>query len=177
MHEHSEEKGKPIIATHVLSEDLPPFVQSVFEETLVVRLADKKKELQAAGFEFGGESDDENEGEDGEKQEKKEKKEVKQPEPSEAKKLFDALDDETKDILRVEKERILEVKKAEAQFRKEYHEKMLVTTTQNFKDRPDEVSPHKLLACTATTFAIEWKAGCDNNVAITHYTVYIKEEG
>jgi len=80
-------------------------------------------------------------------------------------------------MLRAERERILEVKKAEAAFRKEYHEKMLVTTVENFKDRPDEVSQHQLLACTATTFAIKWQPCCDNNVAITHYTVYLKEEG
>jgi hypothetical protein len=41
-----------MLATNVLSEDLPPFVQEVYREELTVMISRKKIDLQKAGFIF-----------------------------------------------------------------------------------------------------------------------------
>ena len=44
--------SKAMLATNVLSEDLPPFVQEVYREELTVMISKKKGDLQKAGFIF-----------------------------------------------------------------------------------------------------------------------------
>lgn len=50
--------SKAMLATNVLSEDLPPFVQEVYREELTVMIRKKKLDLQKAGFIFKEEGDE-----------------------------------------------------------------------------------------------------------------------
>jgi 16S rRNA G966 N2-methylase RsmD len=41
-----------MMATHVLSEDLPPFIQEIYREKLSVMITKKKQDLTKSGFIF-----------------------------------------------------------------------------------------------------------------------------
>ena len=50
------------------------------------------------------------------------------------------MDEETKRLVRIQEERIFEIKKVSAKKRADFDQKLKDTTPQNFKDRPDEIS-------------------------------------
>ena len=50
--EEASGEGTLMMATHVLSEDLPPFSTEVYRESLPKMIAKKRTELQIAGFIF-----------------------------------------------------------------------------------------------------------------------------